>query len=276
MGEMDGRVALITGAARGIGRSHAVRLAAEGADLVLVDLCAAPDAVASPGATREDLDATVAAVEAEGRRAVAAVADVRDSAALRSAVEEGVAALGPLAAVISNAGIWAVSNEEPTDPAGQERIWQETIDINLTGAWNTLRATVPGMLEEGRGGSIVVTASTAAMRAIPLDSVAQNAYTVSKLGLVGLMKIYAAELGPHSIRVNAVAPTGVATPMVENDAVASYMESRSELGDLMANLMPAGPIEPSDVSDAVAFLCSDRSRYVTGTVLPVDAGFLLA
>ena len=275
MGKLEGRVALVTGAARGLGRAHAVRLAEEGADVVLVDLCAAPAAVASPGSDRDDLEASVAAVEAVGGRAVAAVADVRDPAALAAAVEEGVAALGLVDAVVANAGIWAVSMEEPTDPEGERRIWRETIDVNLTGTWNTLRATVPAMVERGRGGAVVLMVSTAALRAMPLDSVAQTAYACSKHGLIGLMRMYAAELGAHSIRVNAVAPTAVETPMVENAVVAAYLENHPDLADLMKNLLPVDAVEPADVSNAVAFLCSDEARYVTGTVLPVDAGFLV-
>jgi len=275
VGKLEGRVALVTGAARGLGRAHAVRLAEEGADVVLVDLCAAPAAVASPGSDRDDLEASVAAVEAVGGRAVAAVADVRDPAALAAAVEEGVAALGLVDAVVANAGIWAVSMEEPTDPEGERRIWRETIDVNLTGTWNTLRATVPAMVERGRGGAVVLMVSTAALRAMPLDSVAQTAYACSKHGLIGLMRMYAAELGAHSIRVNAVAPTAVETPMVENAVVAAYLENHPDLADLMKNLLPVDAVEPADVSNAVAFLCSDEARYVTGTVLPVDAGFLV-
>jgi NAD(P)-dependent dehydrogenase (short-subunit alcohol dehydrogenase family) len=252
MGVLDGKVAFITGAARGQGRSHAIRLAQEGADIIAVDICAQLD-----------------------RRIQASIADVRDLARLTEVVEEGVAELGRLDIVLANAGIWAVSEEEPVGPQARAKKWQETIDVNLTGAWNTVEAALPSLIAGGRGGSIVLTSSTAALKSMSLNEVSQTAYTAAKHGVIGVMRNYAVELAKYSIRVNTVAPTGVATPMVINPVAEKYLEKHPELGDLMANLLPVPTVDPVDISNAILFLVSDAGRYVTGITIPVDAGFLV-
>jgi (+)-trans-carveol dehydrogenase len=274
VGLFDGKVALVTGAARGQGRSHAVRLAAEGADVIAVDICAdSLETLSYSLATEDDLDATVREVEASGRRAVKAIADVRSLAELQRAVEAGLAELGRIDIVCANAGIgtWAVSWEMT------EQQWAEMVDINLTGVFNTVRAALPSMVERGEGGSLVLTSSTAGLRAY------QNTahYTAAKHGVIGLMKVLAQELGPHRIRVNAVCPTTVRTPLVINDATfelfAPDVENPTEDDVREAfeglNILPGVAwIEPGDVSDAVLFLCSDAAKYITGVALPIDAG----
>ena len=274
MGLVDGKVALVTGAARGQGRSHAVRLAAEGADVIAVDICAdSLETLSYSLSTEDDLDATVREVEAGGRRAVKAIADVRSLSELQRAVEAGLAELGRIDIVCANAGIgtWAVSWEMT------EQQWAEMVDINLTGVFNTVRAALPSMVERGDGGSLVLTSSTAGLRAY------QNTahYTAAKHGVIGLMKVLAQELGPHRIRVNAVCPTTVRTPLVINDSTfglfAPDVENPTEDDVREAfeslNILPGVAwIEPGDVSDAVLFLCSDAAKYITGVALPIDAG----
>jgi SDR family mycofactocin-dependent oxidoreductase len=275
MGVLDGKVAFITGAARGQGRSHAVRLAEEGADIIAVDLCAQPETVSVPGSTPEDLEKTVELVEGLDRRIVASIADIRDLPHLAEVVKEGVAALGRLDIVCANAAIWALPEEEPVEIADRVKVWRETVDINLTGQWNTLEASAPIMIEQGEGGAIVITSSTAALKSMSINSLQQTAYTAAKHGVIGLMRNYAVELAPHSIRVNTVAPTGTETPMIQNDLVDRYLEGHPELLDLMANALPVPAVEPRDISNGILFLVSDAGRYVTGTTLPVDAGFLV-
>jgi SDR family mycofactocin-dependent oxidoreductase len=274
VGLVDGKVALVTGAGRGQGRSHAVRLAAEGADVIAVDICADRlETISYPLATEDDLDATVGEVEATGRRAVKAIADVRSLAELQRAVEAGLAELGRIDIVCANAGIgsWAVSWEMT------EQQWNEMIDINLSGVFNAARAALPSMVERGEGGSVVLTSSTAGLRAYPNTA----HYTAAKHGVIGLMKVLAQELGPHRIRVNAVCPTTVRTPLVINDATfelfAPDAENPTEDDVREAfeglNILPGVAwIEPGDVSDAVVFLCSDAAKYITGVALPIDAG----
>jgi SDR family mycofactocin-dependent oxidoreductase len=275
MGMLDGKVAFITGAARGQGRSHAVRLAQEGADIIAVDLCAQPATVSVPGATPEDLAETVALVEKQDRRIVSRICDVRDVDALSRAAVEGVAELGRLDVVVANAGIWAVGATEPEGLAARQRVWEESIAIDLTGVFNTLEATVPILVEAGRGGAIVLTSSTAGLKSMAINSLAQTAYTAAKHGVVGLMRNYAVELAPHSIRVNTVHPTSVATPMIMNEVTDAYLQKHPELAGLMSNLLPVPAVDPVDISNGVLYLVSDLGRYVTGITLPVDAGFLV-
>ena len=274
MGLVDGKVALVTGAGRGQGRSHAVRLAAEGADIIAVDICATPlETLSYELSTEDDLDATVNEIEAAGRRAVKVVADVRSLADMERAVEAGLAELGKIDIVCANAGIgtWAVVWEMTAQQ------WNEMVDINLTGVFNTVRAALPTMVERGEGGSLVLTSSTAGLRAY------QNTahYTAAKHGVIGLMKVLTQECGPHGIRVNAVCPTTVRTPLVINDSTfelfAPDVENPGEddVREAFAglNILPDVPwIEPGDVSDAVLFLCSNAAKYVTGVALPIDAG----
>jgi SDR family mycofactocin-dependent oxidoreductase len=275
MGMLDGKVAFITGAARGQGRSHAVRLAEEGADIIAIDLCAQPETVSVPGATPEDLEETVRLVEAQGRRIVARVGDVRDVERMVEVVKEGVAELGGLNIVVANAGIWAVGTTEPASLADRQRVWKESVDIDLTGVFNALEATVPTLIEAGNGGAIVLTSSTAGLKSMSINSLAQTAYTAAKHGVVGLMRNYAVELAPHFIRVNTVHPTSVHTPMIENDVTAAYVEKHPDTMALMSNLLPVDAVDPVDISNGVLYLVSDLGRYVTGITLPVDAGFLV-
>ena len=274
MGLVEGKVALVTGAGRGQGRSHALRLAAEGADVIAVDIAAnSVNTISYALASEEDLDSTVKEVRALGRRAVKAVADVRSLSELQQAADTGVSELGKIDIVCANAGIgsWAVAWEMT------EQQWKDMLDINLTGVFNTVRATLPSMVERREGGSVVLTSSTAGLRAY-----ANTAhYTAAKHGVIGLMKVLAQEAGPHRIRVNAVCPTTVRTPLVINDATfelfAPHLEHPTE-DDVREpfeslNILPGVAwVEPSDVSDAVLFLCSDAAKFITGVALPIDAG----
>jgi SDR family mycofactocin-dependent oxidoreductase len=274
---LAGKVAIVSGAARGQGRSHAERLAADGADVIVLDNCADLDSAPYAGATRADLDATVAAVAAAGRRAVPAVVDVRDADATAAAVREGVAELGRLDVVVANAGIVSY---HPADELPRAT-WTETIDTNLTGVWNLVQPSLRPLIDQGEGGSIVITSSTAALTGLPH----LPHYSAAKAGLVGLMQSLAVELGPHRIRVNTVHPTAVDTPMVRNDATYELMSGGTEGADAEGNPPPLAVealtgqnsipvmwVESEDVANAVAFLASDASRYVTGTKLKVDAG----
>jgi SDR family mycofactocin-dependent oxidoreductase len=267
-GKLEGKVAFITGAARGQGRSHAIRLAQEGADIIAVDICAQVASVAYPMATPEDLAETVKSVEALDRRIVARQADVRDEAGLRAAFEAGTAELGPVDIVLANAGIAPMSLGEELHQA-----WQDVIDINLTGVFNTVELAIPSMIERGAGGAIVLTSSTAGINGIGGPSRGGLGYTASKHGVVGLMRSYANSLAPHRIRVNSVHPTGVNTPMVVNEIMQAWLAEDPSLSDAMANALPVDMIEAVDVSNAIVWLVSDDARYITGVTLPVDAGF---
>jgi SDR family mycofactocin-dependent oxidoreductase len=269
MGKLDGKVAFITGAARGQGRSHAIRLAQEGADIIAVDLCRQIDTVPYPMATPEDLQQTVKEVEALDRRIVASEADVRSLPALQQAVRDGVAQLGRLDIVLANAGIAPMGAEE--DPT---QSWQDVIDVNLTGVWNTLRATAPVLVEQGQGGAIVLTSSTAGLKGIGGASGGGEGYTAAKHGVVGLMRNFANTLAQHRIRVNSVHPTGVNTPMVVNEAMQRFLTEDPTAAGAISNLLPVEMLEPVDISNAILYLVSDDGRYVTGVTLPVDAGIL--
>jgi len=275
-GRVEGKVAFITGAARGQGRSHAARLAAEGADIIAIDICHDVEG-ALPMATPADLEETVKLVEALDRRIIATQADVRDFDALKAAVDDGVAELGRLDIIVANAGIASLGGPvQDMDPAN----WQHTIDINLTGLWNTARAGIPHLIAGGQGGSIVLTSSVGGMHALPNMS----HYVSAKHGVIGLMRSLAVELGQHNIRVNSVLPTNVNTPMFMNEG--TYKMFRPDLENPTAadvepiaaqfmHVLPHGWIEPEDVSNAILFLASDESRYITGVPLPIDLGALL-
>jgi (+)-trans-carveol dehydrogenase len=272
VGRVEGKVAFITGAARGQGRSHAVRLAQEGADIIAVDVCRQVETVPYPTATSEDLAETVRQVEALDRRIVAAEVDVRHLAGLTAVVEQGVAELGRLDIVLANAGI---STPAPTLEM-DEQTWQTMIDVNLTGVWKTLRASVPHIVAGGQGGAVVITSSLAAIKA----NANTAHYSAAKAGLVMLSKVMAAELAPHRIRVNTIHPTTVATDMILNDA--TYRLFRPDLehptradfeqAALTLNKLPVPALEAVDISNAVLYLVSDDGRYVTGTTHVVDAG----
>jgi len=274
VGSLEGKVAFITGAGRGQGRSHALRLADEGADIIALDICAdAVETVSYGLATRADLEETVALIEAKGSRAIAGEADVRDLGQVQKVVDAGLGEFGRIDVICANAGIgsWSVSYEM------SEQVWKDMIDINLTGVFNTVRAALPSMVERGEGGSVVLTSSTAGL--IGYQHTAH--YTAAKHGVIGLMKVLAQEVGPQGIRVNAICPTSVNTPLVINDAAFELFApdvanpGPDDVCEPFAalNILPDVPwIEPSDVSEAVAWLCSDAARYVHGIALPIDAG----
>ena len=267
MARFDGKVAFVTGAARGQGRAHAVRLASEGADIIAGDICEKLDTINYEGSTPDDLAETKRLVEGHGRRIVAEQMDVRDLDSVERLVQKGVAELGRLDIVVANAGVlgagwtWEISPEQ----------WRQVIDINLTGVWHTVRATVPIMIKQGQGGSIILTSSTAGLSGQPFTA----HYTASKHGVVGLCKTLANELGEHDIRVNTIHPAGVRTKMVEETELFSYISSRAEtLGPLFMQTLPKEMLDPEDVSALVAWLASDEGRYVTGAQMPIDLGML--
>jgi len=272
MGSLDGKVAFITGVARGQGRSHAVRLATEGADIIGVDICADIASNAYPMASREELDETVALVAAKGRRMIGSVADVRDFYQVRDAVEAGVAEFGRLDIVCANAGIAPLSLDEvPIDTELEQ--WADVVGVNLSGTFHTTRATVPHIVAGGRGGSIILTSSTAGLVGMGGNEGGGLGYAASKHGIVGIMRCLANNLAPHSIRVNTVHPTAVNTMMAVNPQMAEWAANNPDGGPHLMNPMPVALIEPEDISAAVAFLASDEARYITGVTVPVDAGF---
>jgi SDR family mycofactocin-dependent oxidoreductase len=273
MGRLDGKVAFITGAARGQGRSHAVRLAGEGADIIAVDLLEEIPGAAYVGATEADLAETVRLVERLDRRIVATKADVRDFAGLKAALDEGVAQLGRLDIVSANAGIYTTASLiEDID----EEIWQGQLETNLTGVWHTAKAAIPHLKSGGRGGVIVITSSGAGIRGLPNI----GAYVSAKTGVVGLMRTMAIELAPFLIRVNSIHPTQVNTQMIQNDATyrlfAPHLDNPTkedfETASKGLHPLPVPWLEPQDVSNALLFLVSDDARYITGATLPVSLG----
>jgi (+)-trans-carveol dehydrogenase len=273
VGRVEGKVAFITGAARGQGRSHAVRLAQEGADIVALDICTDVATVPFAGATEADLQETVKAVEALDRRIVAQQADVRDLAAVQRVVDEGLSQFGRIDIVCANAGIGSFG---PALELTEEQ-WNTVVDVNLTGVWKTVKAAVPAMVERGEGGSVILTSSAAGLIAYP--NLAH--YTAAKHGVTGLMRVLAVELAPHMIRVNSVHPTTVDTPMVANPATYELFTGQQGLGREEAaepmkalNALPIPWVEAVDISNAVLYLASDEARYVTGTTMVVDAGAL--
>ena len=275
-GRVEGKVAFVSGAARGQGRSHAVRLAEEGADIIAIDVCGPIDNLSYPHATPEDLDETVDLVKGLDRRIVTARVDVRDYEACKAAVDSGVEQLGRLDIIVANAG---VGTDGRMLHKIRENIWQDMIDINLTGVWHTVKAGVPHVLSGGRGGSIVLTSSVGGRKAYPNT----GHYIAAKHGVIGLMRAFAVELGQHMIRVNSVLPTQVSTTMLMNQQ--TYRLFRPDLENpgpddfapisQMMHTLPVPWVDPIDISNAVLFLASDESRYITGVSLPVDAGSLL-
>jgi SDR family mycofactocin-dependent oxidoreductase len=265
-GRVEGKVALITGAARGQGRAHAVRLAQEGADIIAVDVCAPLPSVAYASATAEDLRETARLVGKAGRRIVTAIVDVRDLEALRTAVDGAVAELGRLDVVVANAGICVPAPWDEVTP----QIYQDTISTNVTGVWNTVMVGAPHLVRRG-GGSIVLISSAAGLKAMPF----LVPYTTSKFAVRGMAKAFAAELGEHGIRVNSVHPTGVDTPMGGGDVdkVLDRAVGRSpRLGGMFTNMLPVEITQPEDVADTVLFLASDESKFMTAHELAPDAG----
>jgi SDR family mycofactocin-dependent oxidoreductase len=273
MGRFDGRTAFITGAARGQGRSHAVRLASEGADVVAVDRCAGIPTVAYELATPADLAETARLIEAQGRQVVTAQVDVRDNDALAEALRNGVDELGGgLDVVLANAGIGLMAAD--ADP---RHAFRDQLDVNLVGVWNTVQAAAPLLIEQGRGGAIVLTSSVFGLTGRGGNGGGGgDGYVASKHGVVGLMRTFATWLAPHGIRVNSVHPSGVATPMVQNPAVEELFGGEfPKPTEDVANLLDVMLVQPEDISAAVAFLASDEARYITGVALPVDAGMLV-
>jgi (+)-trans-carveol dehydrogenase len=275
-GRVEGKVAFITGAARGQGRAHAVRLAQEGADIIAIDICKQVESVQIPLSTPEDLAETADLVKGHNRRIYTAEVDVRDYDALKAAVDTGVEQMGRLDIIVANAGI---GNGGATLDKTSERDWTDMIDINLGGVWKTVKAGVPHLLAGGRGGSIILTSSVGGLKAYPHT----GHYVAAKHGVVGLMRTFAVELGAQNIRVNSVHPTNVNTPLFMNDGTMKLFRPDLEnpgpddmkvVGQLMHTL-PIGWVEPEDISNAVLFLASDEARYITGVTLPIDGGSCL-
>jgi len=271
-GSLEGKVAFITGVARGQGRSHAVTLAREGCDIIGIDVCRQIDTVPYPGATADDLAETIEQVEALDRRCLIVEGDVRDLAAQEDVVKRGVAEFGRLDIVLANAGI---ASYAPLVEMS-EQMWSEMIDVNLTGVWKTMRATVPHLIAGGRGGAIVITSSIGAWLAYPNTS----HYGATKAGVVAMARVLSQELAPHWIRVNTVNPTTVSTEMVLNEATFRLFQPDAEVPDqagweavaLTMNALPIAAIDPIDVSNAILYLVSDAGRYVTGATHEITAG----
>ncbi|MCV7386261.1 mycofactocin-coupled SDR family oxidoreductase [Mycolicibacter longobardus] len=266
---LQGKVAFVTGAARGQGRSHAIRLAAAGADIIAADICApASDCITYPPATPDELAEMVAGVEAHGRKVLARSVDIRDDEALRKLVDDGVEQFGRLDVVVANAGVlswgrlWELTDEQ----------WNTVIDINLTGTWRTIRASVPAMIEAGNGGSIVIVSSSAGLKATP----GNGHYAASKYGLVGLTNTLALEVGEHRIRVNSIHPYSVDTPMIEPKVMAKIFAEHPDY----LHAFPPMPLHPQSfmtsdqVSDVVVWLAGDGSGILTGVQIQVDKGAL--
>jgi SDR family mycofactocin-dependent oxidoreductase len=276
MGRVNGKVAFITGAARGQGRAHAVRLAEEGADIIAVDICEPVSTVEYQAASPEDLAQTQRLVEAKGRNIVTSVVDTRDFGAVHRAVTEGVERLGRLDIVIANAGImgrpakiWEFTTEE----------WTTTIDTNLNGVWHTIKATAPVLIEQGTGGSMILTASTAGAKGAPNFS----NYVAAKHGVIGMMKSAALELGEYAIRVNAILPTSVDTHLIQYQSLYNLfrpdLESPTREDTMPSfrsmHVLPLDWLDPSDIADAGLWLASDEAKYVTGLEVRIDAGFAI-
>jgi (+)-trans-carveol dehydrogenase len=276
-GRVEGKVAFVTGAAIGQGRSHAVRLAQEGADIIAIDVCKPiVENTTIPAATPEDLAETADLVKAHNRRIFTAEVDVRDYDAMKAAVDTGVEQLGRLDIIVANAGI---GNGGDTLDQCSEHDWQEMIDINLSGVWKSVKAGVPHLIAGGKGGSIVLTSSVGGLKAYPHC----GNYVAAKHGVVGIMRSFAVELGQHMIRVNSVHPTHVSTGMIMNEG--TWKMFRPDLENpgpddmapicQMFHTLPIPWVDPIDISNAVLFFVSDEARYITGVTLPIDAGSCL-
>ncbi|BBZ44916.1 dehydrogenase [Mycobacterium parmense] len=266
---LDGKVAFITGAARGQGRAHAVRLATDGAAIIAVDLCDQIASVPYPLASPEDLAATVKLVEDTGARIVATRGDVRDRASVSSALQAGLDEFGRLDIVVANAGIAPMQSGDDG--------WRDVIDVNLTGVYNTIKAAIPTMVSQGDGGSIVLISSSAGLAGVGSPDAGSVGYAAAKHGVVGLMRIYANLLARENIRVNSIHPSGVETPMINNEFTREWLARMAAAVDnpgALGNAMPVETLQAEDIANAVAWLVSDQARYVTGVTLPVDAGFL--
>jgi SDR family mycofactocin-dependent oxidoreductase len=267
-GALRGKVAFITGAARGQGRAHAVRLAADGADIIAVDLCEQIDSVRYPLATQEDLAATVKLVEDTGARIVASRGDVRDLQSLSAALQTGLDEFGRLDIVVANAGIAPMQSGDDG--------WNDVIDVNLTGVYHTIKIAVPVMVKQSTGGSIVLISSAAGLAGFATPDAGSIGYAAAKHGMVGLMRVYANLLANQNIRVNSIHPSGVETPMVNNEFTQQWLTQMAAQKDSpgfgTGNALPVEILQADDIANAVAWLVSDQARYITGVTLPVDAG----
>ncbi len=272
MGRLEGTVAFISGGARGQGRSHAVLMAEEGADIITLDLCRQVESVEYPMATPEDLEETIRLVEKTGRRIVARQADVRDFDAVAEVLAEGVTELGRVDFVLANAGIMPTLG----DRGEQRPAFYDAVDVMLTGVFHTCEAAIPTLIEQDQGGAIVITSSTAGLKGLArnrqLAGPGYLGYTAAKHGVVGLMRAYANSLARHRIRCNTVHPTGVNSPMVVNDAWNRFVEDNRGGASGLMNPLPVELLDVSDISKAIIFLCSADGQYITGVTLPVDAG----
>src|SRR6201995_5837546 len=265
-GRVAGKVALVTGAARGQGRADAVRLAAEGAEVIVVDGCAPLPSGPYDSATPEDLAATVRQIGDTGRRAVSGIVDIRDLDQLRVIVDDAVAQLGRLDVVVANAGICVPKAWDQTTP----QIYEDTISTNVTGTWNTVMVAAPHLVRAG-GGSVIIISSAAGLKVQPF----MIPYTTSKFAVRGMAKAFAAELGQHGIRVNSVHPTGVNTPMGSGhmqEEIGTAIAGYDRLGGMFINMLPVGGPEPGDGADTVLFLASDESKFITAHEIAPDAG----
>jgi SDR family mycofactocin-dependent oxidoreductase len=266
---LKGKVAFITGAARGQGRAHAVRLAADGAGIIAVDLCDQIASVPYPLASPDDLAATVKLVEDTGSRIVAKQADVRERTSLKSALQAGLDEFGRLDIVVANAGIAPMQSGDDG--------WRDVIDVNLTVVYNTIKVAIPSMVSQGTGGSIVLISSAAGLAGVGSPDAGSVGYAAAKHGVVGLMRVYANLLAGQNIRVNSIHPTGVETPMINNDFTREWLAKMAAATDTpgaLGNALPVEVLQAEDIANAVAWLVSDQARYITGVTLPVDAGFL--
>lgn len=274
MGRFDGKTAIITGGARGQGRSHALRLASEGADIAILDIAGQIDTVAYPMSTPEDLAGTERDLKELGADVLAIQCDVRDQAAVEAAVAATEERFGAIDIVLANAGIMASYGDRKHDI----QAWHDSVDTMLTGVYYTLRAVSPGMISRGRGGAIVITGSTSSYRGVAYKeemlNPGQMGYGVAKHGVLSLMKNFAMVLGKHGVRVNTVIPAGVSTKMIDNEFFSTDLSGDAP-GGWMANVMERGPVEPAEITHAVTWLCSDEARFVTGQTLAVDMGTLL-
>jgi len=272
MGVLDGKVAFISGAARGQGRSHAVRMAQEGADVIAFDVCEQLPMAPYELATEADLAETVRQVQATGRRIVARKADVRYGEAVQAVFDEGIAALGRIDIVVANAGVIPASED-----ANSFQPFYDALDVMLKGVYHTCEVAVPPMVQQGQGGSIIITSSTAGLKGITRTFEMSRlrgmvGYAAAKHGVVGLMRCYANALGPHSIRCNTLHPTGVNTPMIATEFFDTLAVEHPTLLESLANALPVPMVEALDIANAAVFLASDAARYITGVTLPVDAG----
>jgi SDR family mycofactocin-dependent oxidoreductase len=268
--QFDGKVALITGAARGQGRSHAVRFAEEGADIIALDICHQIDSVGYPMAVPEDLDETVNLAEKTGRRIVAEQVDIRDFERLTRTVADGVDQLGRLDFVLANAGILPAVGEQSQHISA----FIDAVNVMINGTYFTIEAALPALLEHGDGGAIVITSSVAGLTGrFSMKNRGFPGYIAAKHGVVGLMRYYANQLAEKSIRVNTVHPSGVTSPMVVNPQFEQLVTDHPENSAAFENLMPVSFIDAADISDAMVYLCGHSGRYITGVQLPVDAGY---